>query len=192
MISLLIHLMHFCRLRRHKSGLCGTMRPLWGEDAFRHVDESDVDESERRIEQRTRWFPQRRRRWDRWNRCGRVRQLPESSRASSFPPCHPQGVALRCKLDQQDSRRVGYRGDRGFPSTVSSSTPALLFPMTMPWDRCCCYRCQRPGCFWTWRGEVPVMETMNASYTDTLLASCRKDSSSVVSNKPEKQLLSCA
>jgi len=32
------------------------------------------------------------------------------------------------------------------------------------------------------------METMNASYIDTLLASCRKDSSSVMSNKPAKQL----
>ena len=32
------------------------------------------------------------------------------------------------------------------------------------------------------------METMNASYIDTLLVSCRKDSSSVMSNKPAKLL----
>ena len=94
-----------------------------------------------RIEQTTQQFPRQTERWQRWHRCGRVRQLPASSRSSSHSPCHPHNAALLpCE--------IGCPGDDGFSSSLFSSTRALMVPRTITWvdfadDSCCCYWHQR-------------------------------------------------
>ena len=94
-----------------------------------------------RTEQTTQQFPRQTERRRRWHRCGRVRQLPASSRSSSHPPCHPHNAALLpCE--------IGCPEDDVFSSSLFSSTRALMVPRTITWadfadDSCCCYWHQR-------------------------------------------------